>query len=513
MKEWIAFLLPPATAFAGMRLNRLILGQKLNENFGFGVRFALGLAIGMVVFSQSILLTTLIGINASFLLAWGALLWGATEAAILSPQVVAGVKQFKFQRGHLWLLLLLPVLYSWWVFGRLATVEGTLEFDANAFWVFKAKMMYLDQGKNFLNVIHTTNLGYAHLDYPLLVPSLYTLTYGAVGQVWEFTNKVWPFWMVVSLCIAILSLARVWNRPKPLAVFLILLFCFLPATLQFIRQEGGTIPMVYCTGMTAILMVTAIAYADEIALCAGILLLTECANTKFEGVIFTALWGTVALIFAWRNGWIKSRLLWKTILIAAVCMFPYFCYRMAKPILHPESGWMHDATKSPSTVMHRFPQTLTLNIGNRFFTKDFFHWSTTDKDHIQYDGHWTGLGNLVNPDLSVMPWLMLFMIGLSFWKKPRHRLALGVLLAVMFVQLAILSFVISCLGVMQADVAQVITFASDVVGRYYYPFFTACFLGVMAIWFVDRDPVLKPVAAAIPLAAPVKQKNRPKGRR
>lgn len=515
MKELIAFILPPAVAFAGMRINRLVLGKKLEVDFGFGVRFALGLAIGMVVFSQSVLLTALAGINASSLLAWIALLWGGTEVVLLAPQIASSTKPVKFQPAHLWLLLLLPVLYSWWVFGRLSVLEGTLEFDANAFWVFKAKILYLEQGKNFREVIHQTNLGYAHMDYPMLVPGLYTLTYGALGQVWEFTNKVWPFWMVVALCSAILSFAHVWRRPHPLPILLVVLFCFLPATFSFIRQEGGTIPMVYCTSMVAMLMVTAIAYADEIALCAGILVLAECANTKFEGIIYTALWGTVALVFCWRRGWLKSRLLWKTILVAAICMIPYFCFRLAKPVLHPESGWMHDATKSPGTVLHRVPQTLFLNLGNRFFNKEFFHWTTPDKNHLHYDGHWTGFAGLVNPDLSVLPWLLLSLIALTFWKKPRHRLALGVFLLVVFGQFLVLSIVISCLNVMQANVQQVITFASDVVGRYYYPFFAACFLGVMAIWLVDRtsNPVTTSTVEATAVSVPANQKPRPKKRR
>ena len=205
MKEWIAFLLPPAVAFAGMRTSRLVLGQEIEERFGFGLRFALGLGLGMVVFSQAVLLTALAGINLSGALAWGALIWGVAEIGLRSPKWVAALKQIKFQRGHLWLLLLLPVVYAMWVFGRLSTLEGTLEFDANAFWVFKAKMLYLEQGKDLLNVLHQSNLGYAHLDYPMLVPCLYTLGYGAVGGVDEFVNKVWPFWMVVALCLGILS--------------------------------------------------------------------------------------------------------------------------------------------------------------------------------------------------------------------------------------------------------------------------------------------------------------------
>ncbi|MGA9450584.1 MAG: hypothetical protein WBW41_04470, partial [Verrucomicrobiia bacterium] len=198
MKEWIAFLLPPAVALAGMRVSRLVLGPKFEERFGLGFQFALGLGVGMLVFSQAVLLAALAGINLSGVLAWGALAWGVVELGLRSSQWGVGVKRIEPQPGHLWLLLLLPVLYSWWVFSRLSTLEGTLEFDANAFWVFKSKILYLEQGGNLLHWMHQSDLAYAHWDYPMLVPCLYVLNYGAVGGVYEFVNKVWPLWMVVA---------------------------------------------------------------------------------------------------------------------------------------------------------------------------------------------------------------------------------------------------------------------------------------------------------------------------
>ncbi len=512
MKELIAFILPPATAFAGMRISRLVLGRKFEENFGLGLRFALGLAVGMVVFTQSVLLTALAGINASGWLAWTALVWGVIEAGLLLPGLLGGVSRIKFQAGHLWLLLLLPVLYSWWIFGRLCTLEGTLEFDANAFWVFKSKIFYLEQGKDLLGVLHQPLLASAHMDYPTLVSGLYTLDYGAVGGVNEFINKVWPLWMVIALCLAVLSLARVWQRPQPLPVLVVVLVCFLPASLQFIRQEGGTIPMVFCTGLTALLMMRAIICADEIALAAGVLVLATCATTKLEGIIHAALWGGFVLIFCWRRGWLKSRLVWKAILVAAVCLVPYFCLRLAKPVLHPESTWIHDGLASPGSAVHRLPQTFFLNTGRQFFSPDFFNWETADKNHLKFAGQWNGVRSLFNPHLSVLPWLMLLLGAFTFWKKAGQRLALGTLGVILLVQFMILSFAIACLAWVQADVANAIAYAGvDTAGRYYYPFFLAGFLGLMAVWIVDRPPLAG--ADKISPANPVSQSTRSKKQR
>ncbi|MFZ1073489.1 MAG: hypothetical protein WAO21_08660 [Verrucomicrobiia bacterium] len=483
MKEWVAFLLPPAAAFAGMRISRLLLGKRFEEEFGFGLRFALGLGVGMVVFSQAVLLAALAGINLSAVLAWVALIWGVGEVGLLSPKVAAGLKQIKILPGHLWLLLLLPVIYSWWVFGRLSTLEGTLEFDANAFWVFKAKILYLEQGKNLLNVLHQSNLGYAHLDYPMLVPCLYTLDYGAVGGVDEFVNKVWPFWMVVALCLGILSLGKVWKNPHPLPIVTVVAFCFLPASLQFIRNEGGTIPMVFFVSLTALLIVKAISCADEFCLAAAVLAAAGCAMTKFEGVIYSAVWFCALLPFCWWRGWLKKPVLFKSVAAAVICFLPFVWFRLDKPVLHPESGWWHAGIAAPALTLHRFPQAWFLDLFGRFFNSNFFHWQPVNGDHLQWAGKWAGPGSFVNEQLSLLPWLLLILLALALWKG-RARLALGSLAIVILGVLSVLSFVIVCLPRMHGNLANVIDFSSsNEVGRYSYPFFAAWFLAAASVWF------------------------------
>jgi hypothetical protein len=506
VKEWIAFILPPATAFAGMRLTRLLLGQAFEDRFGAGLRFATGLAVGMFIFSQAVLLGALAGVNLAGVLAWLALIWGAAEVVLLLPKAAAELKGTKFQPGHLWLFLLLPVIYSWWVFGRLSTLEGTLEFDANAFWVFKSKLLYLEQGKNLLNLLHQSNIGYAHLDYPMLVTCLYTLGYGAVGGVDEFVNKVWPFWMVVALCLGILSLGKVWKHPHPLPIVTVVVFCFLPASLQFIRQEGGTMPMVFFVSVTALLIVKAISSADEFYLAAAILATAACATVKFEGVIYAGIWFCVLLPICWRRGWLKTPVLWKSVLAAVVCLLPYAWFRLDKPVLPPESGWWHTGIAAPALTLHRFPQAWFLNIFARFFNSDFFHWQAGNTDHLQWAGKWTGPGVFVNEQLTALPWLVFILLALALWKG-RARLALGSLTVVIFGVLTFLSLVIACLPRMQTDLTLVTEFStgSD-VGRYSYPFFAAWFLAVAAAWF---DHPQSPQPASLPNPPPAGASPKP----
>jgi hypothetical protein len=487
MKELIAFLLPPAVALAGTRILRLLFRGDFDAGFGAGLKFALGLAVGMLCFSQTALLGALAGINLAGLLACLALVWGIVEIVLLLPVLPAAAKRIKFQRGYLWLLLLAPVIYSWWVFGRLSTLEGTLEFDANAFWVFKSKVLFLEQGGNLLSWLHQPSLAYAHWDYPMLVPSLYLLDYGAMGGVDEFVNKVWPFWMMVALCLAILSLGAVWRRPHPLPILTVVLISFLPASLHFLRQEGGTMPLLFFVSLTAMLLARAVAQVDNRYLAVAMLTVVGGAMTKFEGIVYAAVWLCVLLPLCWRRGWLKKPVLWKSALVGVICMLPYVWFRLDKPIPHPESGWWRAGLAAPAATLHRFPQAWFLNIGGRFFNSDFFHWQDSS-GHLQWAGKWTGLGSLVNEQLTVLPWLLVILLVLALWQR-RHRLAVGSLTVATLGVFTILAFVISCLPRMQSDLSNAIDFSSsDEVGRYSFPFFTAWFLGVMVIWFLSLEP-------------------------
>jgi hypothetical protein len=509
MKEVIAFLLPPAIAFCGTRLLRLLLGRDFESRFDMGLRWALGLAAGMLVFTQVALMGALAGINLAGPLAWLALVWGGVEIIIAIPPMAVRIQQFKFQMGHLWLLLLLPVVYFCWVFGRLSTLEGTLEFDANAFWVFKAKVLYLEQGGNLSHWMHQTGLAYAHWDYPMLVPCLYLLDYGAVGGVYEFVNKVWPFWMVVALCLGILSLAKVWQRPHPLPILSVVALCFLPATLHFIRQEGGTIPMLFFVSLTAMLAVKAIYQADEVYLTAAMITGLGAAMSKFEGVIYLAMWLCVLLPFCWKCGWLKKPILWQSAFACVVCALPYVWYRLENPVKHFESGWWHSGIAAPAATLHRFPQIWFLNVGGRIFNSDFFRWQPDSQGHLEWIGKWVGLESFNNDQLGILPCLLFILLAFTLRQKSNRIVTLSLSIAILGF-FTFLAFSMACLPNVQNDLAQAIDYAtSDTGGRYAYPFFTAWFLGLMVVWF--ESLVVQP--AQMPLRVRFNKPNLTQGGR
>ncbi|HTV39489.1 MAG TPA: hypothetical protein VMF08_02865 [Candidatus Sulfotelmatobacter sp.] len=483
MNELAAFILPPATALAGMRLVGWLLGEKFEMQFDFGFRFALGLAFGMLVFSQAILLSALAGFNASLILAWLAIFWGVVELAVIPVKLRASWKPIQFRPAHWWLLLLLPLAYYWWVYARLSTLEGTLEFDANAFWVFKAKILFLEQGKQLIHTLRDVNLGYAHMDYPMLVPCLYTFDYGVVGCVDEFINKVWPFWMMVALSAGFFSVARLWKHPHPLPIAAFTLVAFLPASLEFIRNEGGTVPMVFYTSIAVLLIVAALCTENDLAPAALVLVLAGCFSTKFEGSVFAAVTICALAPFALRHKWLRNRALHNSAAAAVICALPYLFYRLTGPVTHPESVWLHRGMAAPDSLLHRFPQVWFLDVFARFFSPDIFRWQS-DNGHLHWVGKWAGPGSLVNDQLAVLPWLAVVLFVLSIIYKCRGRLVVGLLSAIVLAIFTFLSFVVACLHT--NDLQSAIDFACNIVGRYYFPFFIAWFLGTTAIWLIEE---------------------------
>jgi hypothetical protein len=147
-------------------------------------------------------------------------------------------------------------------------------------------------------------------------------------------------------------------------------------------------------------------------------------------------------------------------------------------------------------MLLRFPKMWFLNVFCRFFSPDFFRWSGDANGNIRWTGHWTGFGSLVNPDLSVLPWLLLLLLAFSLWKKSgRGRRAVVYLSLAIIGVLTALTVVTTCFMSFQALEGfntfgeLMIDFSSaNEVGRYFFPFMVAWFLAIATIWFDDPQP-------------------------
>jgi hypothetical protein len=496
MKEILALLLPPTIAFAGGRINECLFGRAALNRHGPGVRFAFGLGTGMLVFSQLVVLGAVSGVQLAPTLAWGGLLWGVAEMIWRLFHHWPALRAWRPDARCAWWLLLLPAAAAMALTGLLATVESTLEYDALAFWVFKAKVMFLKQGADFAAVHQNPLLAYAHWDYPLLVPGLYTLTYGLQGEVYEFTNKVWPFWMVVAMFLAVLSVGRFFARPTLLPVALVTALCFLRAITYWVRMEGATIPLTFYSVMASVsatlwLLDRAQSHLPGLA----IVLLAGGAATKFEGMIIALVWAVAVALFLTRGRAWHQPTLWAGIAAAILCQLPYALFRLSGPVPHPLSNWVARALEAPADILANLPAVILLSLGHRFFSLAAFAWGTAPGGGLEWKGRWDGLNTFVDEQTHVLAWVILVLLPFTWWRRPQARSAIGTLSLVVLSVMLFLSFVIACLPELHANGESLNEFTAFMVGRYYHPLLLAWFIGLMLPWLLDA-PVTAPAPPA-----------------
>jgi hypothetical protein len=160
------------------------------------------------------------------------------------------------------------------------------------------------------------------------------------------------------------------------------------ARINLVRNEGGTIPMVFFVSLGALLFEEAITFADDVALAALLPVLAGGAMTKLEGLLYAWLCGCVVLVIAWRRGWLRRPWtrkphLWKALAVSVLALMPYVGLRLVRPVPHPESGWLAAGLAAPAAAWQRLPETWFLNVVGRFFNQDFFRWQSSDGQRLQ----------------------------------------------------------------------------------------------------------------------------------
>jgi hypothetical protein len=242
--------------------------------------------------------------------------------------------------------------------------------------------------------------------------------------------------------------------------------------------------MVFYTSLATMIIARILLSNDSSTLALCVLPLVGSIMAKFEGAVYAGLWFCILFVFYWRRGWLKAFLNWKAALAAFVCLLPFIMFRLAKPLSHPDDLWSHVLLTSPATALRNFPWVLYLSIIGTFFSQDFFKWSP-DNNQIQWSGHWAGWGTFVNDQMGILSWMIILLLAISLWKKD-GRVTAALLASVIFADLAFLSLVMGSLPVLQNNNSEVVSMGWQAF-RYYYPYLTALFLGLMQIWLMDRS--------------------------
>jgi len=474
--DWLlALLLPLAVAITGSRLVQWLF-RDLKNILTNGELLATGLAVGAFFLTQLTLGLRLAGAQWERALITGILVWAVGEVVLWLRRRRASRPQFKVQ--YMWWLLLLPTGLMLWCQFRLAGLLGLQEFDAVANWAFKAKLLHYSAGKEMWAWFQNPALAYAHLDYPLLVPLLHALTYGALGHVNDFVIKFWNQWMLLLLAWAILGAGRFPQKRPWLAAAVASVVVLLPMTREWTLTEGGTIPMLFYTILASMQLAVGIVEQQSGRLRLGLLLLLAVVMVKFEGLLLLGLWGMVLLLDRdSRSALWPVRRIGLAGVLGLAAWLPYVVFRLTGPAPHPESGWLDLLIKNASAVLHILPMTWLAMLSRRFLNSEFDAWGSLDNQHAVWQGHWTGWVSLVDQATQGLGWVCLLLLVVAWYRGERLRWMMVRLCLIFLTFATMVSLVWSTVHSSPLDYTLALSGRMDKLGgRYLYP--------VLIAWFV-----------------------------
>jgi hypothetical protein len=471
----IALLLPLAVALIGGRLVRWLF-RDLEGVLSTGERLASGLAVGAFFLTQLTLGLRLAGLRWERTLAAIIMIWAVGEGMLLIRRCHTQRAQFKARDG--WWLLLLPAALILWCQFRLAGLIGLQDFDSVAIWAFKAKILHYCAGKELWTSFRNPALAYTHWNYPLLVPLLHALTYGALGHVNEFVSKFWNQWMLLLLAWAVLGAGRFPEKRPWLTGLAAATIVLLPMSREATLLEGAALPMLFYTVLSSLQLAIGMAEQQAGRLRLGLLLLLATAMVRSEALSLLGFWGILLLLDRDSRAalWPLQRLGWAGLLGIAAWL-PYVVFRLNGPEPHAESGWASLALTNASAMFHMLPMTWVAMLSSRFLNNEFAAWTSPDNQHAVWQGHWMGWTSLVDAYTQGVGWVCVLSLAVAWSRGGRLRWIVFRLFCVFPAFVTVVSSYWSTVACSPMNYTMALSgSAAATAGRYLYP--------VLMAWFV-----------------------------
>jgi hypothetical protein len=486
-----AFMLPLLTALSGVWLLRFLFSPGLSRRIPLAEQLACGLGLGMMAVAALTLGVKLCGFHGR---GWVLALAGVGSAAelwrdrnVFGIAITGGFRRMVSKPVAGVLAAVAVVVFL--VLFRLAALQGIVEFDATADWLFKAKIFFLCTGHEIVGWFSNPRLAYAHMDYPTLVPSLHTATYDSIGHVDEFVTKFWPTWMLLFLLMALASLSRGKTSRFHAPLFFLLGVLLLPFTQNYVHMEGGTMPTIFFTVSGFVQCAIGAVEKDRARLGLGLTLLFGAAMSKFEGMIFLALAaGWILMLPKVRPSLGLSPRLWRMLAFCFLAALPFICLRVQIPALHPESGWVGYALAHPGITLSGAPKIFLIMLARLFVSPGFASWGAVD-GQLHWTGQWDGLSSLFNHLTLGLAWVGLLMTIVLWVASPSRRPIILWTLAVFVSAAAVFSVVFASFVSVSGlnDVISVRT-ADNETGRYLFPILLAWISAMVILFFGDFPP-------------------------
>jgi hypothetical protein len=500
--EIIAFLLPLAVALAGTRVVRLLF-KELENVLSFGELLASGLALGAFFLTQGILALRMAGARLEQVMGIAVMIWAAVEIILLLRQRRARISKLNFNIRQLWWLLLIPAGLMLWCLFRLAGTEGLLEFDAVAFWAFKAKIFFYCAGSELWTWFKNPAFAYMNMEYPLLPPLLHTFTYGVLGHVDEFVTKFWNQWMLLLLGWAVLGAGKFPHKKPWLVASIATAIILLPLTVEYTRAEGGTIPLLFFTVLGSLQLAIGMAEKQPGRIRLGLLLFMASAMVKLEGMVLLGFWGILLLLDKdSRAAFWPLRRIALIVLLGVAGWIPFAIFKLHHPVSNASAGWLGLLVKNMGAVLSIAPMSCLALVLRRFFNNDLADWGAPDNQHAVWQGKWVGLESLVDQATLGLGWACLLLLVFACFHGGKLRWTV-LRLSLLFFAFTIFIGVITTALLVEPLQYNLSLKVSDRIdgGRHLYP--------VLMSWFVAGFVLLARAAPDQPVSSS-KEKEKPR---
>lgn len=393
---------------------------------------ACGLALGLLALTQIDFAARLAGIRPEWWLAWSVIVAGVTVTVSHAAGIKTAARRWLRNTDWRWRLAAAPLAALFAMLFLLNAHQGVMEFDAVASWLLKAKMIHCSTGGELIDWFSTDRLWYAHLDYPPLLPTLYAVTWGMLGQVNEFVLKLWPVSMLLLTLGTIYEKTGENGMPRIARIALLYALAFNPAILRYVNQEGATIPMVFMLTIGGLQIIDGLTRQNKTKTVLGLWILLAAALTKNEGMLALAAWSLVLLAMPLGRKIIfslKKRVIAANALAVIIAIAPFAAFRCSIPTINDESKWLASMRDNPRRVISNYPQVFPIHLARQFLDDGLLAFSAPDKRHVQWTGAWRGLKSLIDWPTLGLWWLALAAAAAALIKNRRSKHDGSVILA------------------------------------------------------------------------------------
>ena len=256
--------------------------------------------LGMGIFSILSFWMTLCGIKLTMMsiVALGVLSSVVIAINNIKQQQPSIIKPCKIQIKELPALIPAVIIFIYFltIISAVALKMPLYDIDSYGIWFMKAKMLYY-HGLSSEAGFNRLELGYTHLNYPLLVPFLITGIYTAIGHINPMMGKSIFIILYINAALFIYSSLR-WKLERGPAVIMTILFSSIPVLIRWNSAGVADMPLTVFYAPSIFFLIKFICEERKSDLYISIMMTLFCSFIKHEGLAIALI--NAAIFSVWH---------------------------------------------------------------------------------------------------------------------------------------------------------------------------------------------------------------------